>query len=156
MKKLSVLIIAVSFMFSCTEIVNTVYSENVSNDNNRMPRNEKYVFEFENNDLLQVYDVIVMFRYVEGFQFNRVVFNFMHSLPNADTLDFTMGLPVIDGKGNYIGDGSGDIWDIEHTIISRRALPEGKNTFVLQNKMDEHYEFIPNVMSVGIKIVKSE
>ncbi|MFW5851593.1 MAG: hypothetical protein ACOCWB_05170, partial [Bacteroidota bacterium] len=111
---------------------------------------------FDNTEPLQLYDVIVIFRYVEGFQFNRVVFGFSHFSPDTDTVDFSMGLPIIDSKGNYIGDGSGDIWDIEHTIISGKALPQGKNVFVLQNQMDSHYEYIPNVMSVGLKIVKSE
>ncbi|MDA3883222.1 MAG: hypothetical protein PF481_08040 [Bacteroidales bacterium] len=158
MRKFSILAFIgfVMFMSSCTEIINTVYSENIKNDEHRMPKNEKYSFEFDNTDPLQLYDVIVMFRYVDGFQFNRVVFDFSHSSPDSDTVEFTMGLPIIDAKGNYIGNGSGDIWDIEHTIISGKALPQGKNVFVLQNKMDAHYEYIPNVMSVGLKVVKLE
>ncbi|MFO7869547.1 MAG: hypothetical protein R6U95_09650 [Bacteroidales bacterium] len=150
-------LIGLSFSInSCTEVMNTVYSENVKIEKHRMPKDAEYTFEFENNESTQLYDVVIMFRHVDGFQFNRVVFNFSHSSQKADSLDFTLGLPIVNSKGEYVGDGSGDIWDVEHTVISKKALPQGTNVFKLKNEMDSHYEYIPNVMSVGLKVIKSE
>lgn len=145
--------IAISICFQSCE-PGTVYREIQKLEDNRMQKDAGFTFEFENKDPLQVYDVVVLFRYVHGFQFNQVVLNFAYTNPEQETVDFTFGLTIRDADGNYIGDGSGDIWDIEHTVITNRALPQGTNTFTITNEMDKAYEYIPNCMAVGLKIVK--
>ena len=132
----------------------TVYKQIEKLPDYRMLRDTSFVFEFDNQNPLEVYDVVLMFRYVHGFQFKQAVFNFEYLSPVGDSIDFTFGIPIVGQDGKYIGDGSGDIWDVEHTVISKRALPQGKNTFVITNQMQPDLEYIPNVMAVGLKLVQ--
>ncbi|HPY83162.1 MAG: gliding motility lipoprotein GldH [Bacteroidales bacterium] len=134
----------------------TVYKKIKKLPENRMLRDTSFTFEFNNTNQAETYDIVLLFRYVHGFQFKQVVFDLEYFSENKNPIRFTFGIPIVGNDGKYIGEGMGDIWDIEHTILSKQRLPEGINTFVIQNKTHLDLNYIPNVMEVGLKIVQAK
>lgn len=154
MKKILLpLIISFVLLFSACDATSG-YKKLEKFDDLRLPSETEFVFEFDNIDPTQEYDIIILFRYAEGFQFPQIVLDFGMQIEGNDKVTMPIGIPVITTKGKYIGDGSGDIWDIEQIVLSKKALPKGKTTFTLKSAMP--YDYIPMVMELGIQIKKSE
>jgi len=118
----------------------------------RMPSDSTFEFTFDNQDPNQLYDIVLMFRYIDGFQFPQMVFNVEYKADSVEPISSVLGLQIIDKDKKYIGDGSGDYWDIEKTLFSSRKLVKGKSVITLKSAMP--YENIPYVSTIGIKYVR--
>lgn len=143
----------VSILFFATSCEKTFFKKTYSFDSLDIPKSE-YVFDFMNESETTDYDVVLMFRYIQGYQFSQVVFNFSLQTETQETISSVIGIPVRNDNGSYLGQGSGDIWDIEQVIMQKCRLPKGKNTFKLIHEMPR--EKLHYVQEVGIKIVKSK
>jgi len=146
---LFVAVISIGILTSCES---KVFKKSYVFDDLRLPYKE-YSFEYDNVSAKQEYDVILMFRYIHGFNANQMVFDVTLQTELNDTINSVLGLRVRDKKGGYIGEGSGDIWDIEKRIMTSVRLPKGKNTFILKHAMPQ--DTVNYVQEIGIKIVES-
>ena len=142
------LIVFAVFFASCSPVGG--YKEIVKFDDYKMPKDSVFTFEFNNEDPTQLYDVSLMFRYATGFQFQQMVFELTHNTSVSDGFPIYIGVQTVDKDYKYLGDGSGDLWDIEQKILKSQALPKGKNSFLIKSGMPQ--DFVPLVMAVGVKI----
>lgn len=97
------------------------------------------------------YDVIILFRHVQGFPYADVAINMGVSGPGMDRED-VYTIPVIGEDRQYLGEGSVDIWDIEYTALPAQAFESGEYTFTLAHEMAK--DELELVMEVGIMLKK--
>lgn len=99
------------------------------------------------------YDVFVLFRHVQGFPYKEVGVNMQMKADGVDESQ-TFVIPVIGDGKEYLGEGSVDIWDIEHPAYKGIELQKGGCEFALEHQMNR--EDLQLVMEVGVMIKKTE
>lgn len=98
------------------------------------------------NDTMK-YDIFLAFRYAQGFPVADMKVSVTESKPNGETEMYPVIFKVREDDGSYIGDGSGDIWDIEYKFKDNVLLQKGQYTISLEQEIAEK---LPMVMEVGI------
>ncbi len=143
-------ILAVSLQ-SCQN--NSIFTEYAKTENLEWLSSDAKTFTFENTDDSTNVDLLVAFRYAQGFQFNAMQMNLIEKTP-VGNFTYPVSIQIRDNKGAYIGEGSGDIWDIEIPIKQNVKLAKGTYTFIINHTMP--VSKVHMVMEVGCKIVKSK
>ncbi len=100
-----------------------------------------------------VYDVYVLFRHVQGFPYQDMKMNFQMKTADEGHSE-KLTIPVIGDNKEYLGEGSVDIWDIDHLVYEKMALKKGAVSFALEHDMNR--EDVQLVMEVGVMIKKAE
>lgn len=98
------------------------------------------------------YDVFILFRHVQGFPYKDMG---IHMEMNGNDIDLKQDvlIPVIGENKKYLGDGSVDIWDIEHKAFDELELKAGNYHIDLTHLMQQ--ADLGLVMEVGIMIKKT-
>ena len=98
------------------------------------------------------YQEVFVFRYGDGYPFSQLKIHLVTTGDGAMFTDSDFMIDVADEDGNYIGDGLGDIWDLEQpldTLIIDK--PMTMNFQISQKVIDGN---LPMVMEVGMKLRK--
>ena len=144
----------VAFLFvllSCNK--NTIYDDFDSNfENNRWEENDNRVFEFENKQSGEVFDLKLHFGHISGFQFKEVPLEVEITNPDGKIEVLLISVKLIDESGKDIGDCTGDICDVFQTIKTFETLNNGSYKVAIKSKFPGPY--LPNVLGVGIVVEK--
>lgn len=100
------------------------------------------------------YDLMVDFSHVYGTQFPALPLNVVMVNPDMSKKTQSMMLELRDPDGTELGDCSGDYCDVRQAAFSKMKLAAGNYQVSVAN--DFEYDFVPNVLGFGIRIVKSE
>lgn len=95
------------------------------------------------------YNFIFLFRYSQGFPVSDVKVTVNETNPKGETVSYPLIFSVKDENGEYIGDGSGDIWDLEVPFKQNIKLEKGSYTFSFEQETSDR---LPLVMEVGVKV----
>jgi gliding motility-associated lipoprotein GldH len=110
-------------------------------------------FSFDINDTTSLYNLYIVFRHTDAYNFNNVWIN-VTTIPPGDTATSKqLDLRLADNNNGWLGSGMDDIF--EHRIKITRGpvmLKAGKYTFTLQHIMRE--EPLQHVMNAGIRVEK--
>lgn len=131
----------------------SVYREFAKTDDLEWLKGDIKSFTFNNTDDTSKVTVFFAFRYAEGYPFPNALVKIIEQTPQGKQtlpLDFL----VRNNDGSYIGDGSGDIWDIEVPLHENITLEKGTYTYNIENVMP--VEKVPMIMEVGIIIKHAE
>ena len=120
---------------------------------NRWQKNDVKTYNFELKEG-GTYDVLVDFSHVYGTQFNALPLKVIMVKPDQtrETADYLMELR--DADGNELGDCSGDYCDLREPVFTKLDLKAGNYQVSVANNFD--YDFVPNVLGIGIRVVKSD
>lgn len=99
----------------------------------------------------QTSDVTLLFRHVHGFPFPSVFIEVSIEGPDVTSTD-TVELNIIGDDREYLGEGSGDIWDIESVIYPDIKMTPGTYNFTVRHIMER--DKLDLVMEVGIEVSK--
>lgn len=145
--RIKFLLVALSFIFlSCNK--NKIYDDFDSNfENNRWEENDSRVFEFENKQSGEVFDLKLHFGHISGFQFKEVSLEVEITTPDGKSEALLVRVKLIDESGKDIGDCTGDICDVFQTIKTFESL-RGRYKVAIKSKFSGPY--LPNVLGVGI------
>lgn len=99
------------------------------------------------------YDMFLAFRYVHGYPLTNASMTITETDPDGNTQMHPVTVEIRKDDGTYIGDGSGDIWDVEHKIKSNVKLKKGNYSFSIEQEIAEK---LPMVMEVGLILRDSE
>lgn len=144
-----VLIIMALCTWSCNK--STVYRNIEKTNNLEWLKGETQEFEFDIIDDTSTYDVFITFRYAQGYQFEKVIMNVSEKTP-IDEKIIPHNIKVRNKNGSYIGEGSGDIWDIESLLYEDIKLSKGAYTYKIKHEMP--VDKLQMVMSVGMIVKK--
>lgn len=98
------------------------------------------------------YDVYILFRHVHGFPYRDVAISMKMKGPDGEGSDETYTIPIIGDNKEYLGEGSVDIWDVQHLALENHQMEAGEYTFELSHGMAK--EDLQLVMEVGVQIEK--
>ena len=156
-KGLYILLIA-ALLVSCDS--NRLYEKNISIDNDMWSLEQMPSFEFENTDTISEVNLILNIRHSSIYPFSNL-WVFIHTLspsgaPQVDTLETTLSQK--DGK--WLGDGLGDIWDLQVPFKKIRLNESGTYSFKIEQAMRHgnlsKIEQLPGVMEIGLRIENIE
>lgn len=99
------------------------------------------------------YDVIILFRHVHGFPYADVGVDFKMSGSDIDVEEMVT-IPIIGENKEYLGEGSVDIWDVEHTVLSNQTLSAQTYSIDIEHLMNT--KDLQLVMEVGLMIRSSK
>ncbi|MEZ4720629.1 MAG: hypothetical protein R2813_01990 [Flavobacteriales bacterium] len=99
------------------------------------------------------YNVVFLFRHVHGFPYKDVGIRMQMRDSQTDEM-FEYSVPIIADNKEYLGDGSGDMWDVEFPMLERHHFDAGHVEFAIEHRMAK--EDLQLVMEVGIKIERAK
>jgi len=94
--------------------------------------------------------IFLAFRYAQGFPLQTMKVGFEMKSPDGEVIDIPVTFDVKTSTGEYLGDGSGDIWDLEIPI--QKDFKPIKGTYQFSIKQTSQIEKVPMVMEVGLVI----
>jgi len=96
------------------------------------------------------YDLIFAMRHSTGYPFTTIKIHVEQSTPKGKILEKDAEFPVADENGNYIGDVTGQLWDIEDVFSENTFLEKGDYTFKISHGMNNNPVIL--VIDVGLVV----
>jgi gliding motility-associated lipoprotein GldH len=156
-KGLYILLIA-ALLVSCDS--NRLYEKNISIDNHMWSLEQMPSFEFENTDTISEVNLILNVRHSSVYPFSNL-WVFIHALsPYGATQVDTIETTLSQKDGKWLGDGLGDIWDLQVPFKKVRLSESGTYSFEIEQAMRHgnlsKIEQLPGVMEIGLRIENVE
>ena len=126
----------------------SVFKEYKKYENLEWPLQDPAVFHYNNKTDSATHNVFLAFRYAQGFAFPKMLVLVTQTSPDGDKTQIPLAFDVKKADGTYIGDASGDIYDIESSIIKQLKMKKGDYTYSVSYIMP--ISKLPFVMEVGI------
>jgi gliding motility-associated lipoprotein GldH len=143
------LVILSLFCASCNK--NVVYSKYITFDNNEWYVKNKANFEVEITDLESFHDVSVMVRHADSYPYNNLFLFLDTKYPDGKTRRDTLECILANSKGEWLGNGAGDIFDITIPLKKNVRFPmKGKYEFSFEQAM--RTDPLPLIMDLGFEI----
>ncbi|MFN0202062.1 MAG: hypothetical protein ACKVTZ_11115 [Bacteroidia bacterium] len=116
----------------------------------------KQTFDFEVNiiDTTCFHTFACCIRHSDGFLFPSIPIAMQITGPNGDTEIGQYLVKITNEKGEFLGEGMGDIWDYCHPIDSLRFTQAGIYRFRIAHIFPQNN--VPLVMEVGLEVGKVE
>jgi len=99
------------------------------------------------------YDLFFAMRHSYGYPFTSIKINILQITPEGKEFTKEAEFPISDKKGNYLGEVTGQLWDIESSFAEKMFLKKGKYTFKVSHAMNSNPVIL--VIDVGLIIRKS-
>jgi gliding motility-associated lipoprotein GldH len=158
--RLLLLSIPLLFLAACNN--NVVYSEYKS-----IPEEEgwavknKLSFEAEIRDTTHRHDVYIIVRNADAYPYRNLFMFLETKYPDGNVKTDTIECILANEKGNWLGSGSGDLWDNSILFKKNTVFPrKGTYTFTFQQAMrfgdKAVIDPLPLILDVGITIEKSK
>lgn len=97
------------------------------------------------------YNIYLPLRYTSGCPYKSILINVKFTSPSGKIQNLSKEITILDNDNNYVGDGSGDIWDTEELAAENYKFDEvGKYKIELSQATSE--ETLAFIMEVGIRI----
>lgn len=155
MKKIIALLILGILLISCSP-EGQIYSEHqeLSPEMTWLKKDSRK-FEVAIKDVSVNYDMSLSFRFAEGFPQKVMKVEVKETSPSGKTSEFEYDLKVRKDNGDYIGEGSLDIWDSEHLVEKGKKYEEkGIYTYVIKHNMQQ--DPVQLAMEIGVILSKSK
>ena len=134
---------------SCDRSV--LFEENVRIPDNRWDAANVIKLEADIPDTAQLYNLYVNVRNAGGYPYSNIFLFLNTTLPDGKRSRDTLEVTLADDKGQWLGDGMGDIWDNRALFRERMRFPQsGLYTFEIEQAMRQNP--LPQIMDVGLRI----
>jgi len=98
------------------------------------------------------YDLIFAVRHSTGYPFTTIKINIEEMMPDGKIYEKDAEFPVADENGKYIGEVTGQLWDIEAAFDENVFLKKGKYKFRIRHNMN--HDPVILVIDVGLIVRK--
>ncbi|TDH25131.1 gliding motility lipoprotein GldH [Segetibacter sp. 3557_3] len=145
------------FLFSCDTI--DLYEQTKAFRKHEWNSKEKVPISFEITDTVSLYNVFVVIRHTDAYNFNNIWLNLTTVAPGDTAVTRRLDLKLGDNQKGWLGSGMDDIF--EHRILVSRnpdptvsgiVLKKGRYQFILEQTMRE--DPLQHVMNAGIRLEK--
>ena len=149
----SVYLVLTILITSCNQ--NTVYTKYTTIPEDGWSKSNKLSFDIDIQDNNALNNVYLTVRHADSYPFSNLFLFLNTTYPNGkhsiDTLECILANP----KGEWLGDGTGDIFDNKILVKKNVRFPEiGKYTFTFEQGMRNNP--LPLIMDFGMVIEKSK
>lgn len=139
------------FVLSCTHI--DIYEKSVRIPGQKWSSSFKPSFTFDIKDTSSLYQVFLVLRHNEKYNFNNIYVNLRASLPGQDTaILIQRDLVLATNEKGWLAQAMDDIYEHRIELGEPQALKAGTYTFTLEQIMRE--DPLLNVLDAGIRIEK--
>ena len=115
----------------------------------------KLTYTVDVTDNTPYYNVFLNVRHADSYPFSNVFVFLSTTNPSGKTTVDTLECVLANKKGEWQGDGAGDIWDNKIPLKQNLKFPQtGKYTFVFEQGM--RLNPLPLIMDFGITIEKAK
>ena len=156
MKKLvytSYLILLVSILFSCTTI--DIFEKSIAVPGHEWKSAYRPSFEFSITDTTTTYNVFLVFRHTEKYNFNNLFINLYVKGPGMDsTIKIQQDVLLATNDKGWLGTGMDDVYEHRSTLAARQPLKAGTYTFTIEQIMRE--DPLKEVLNVGLRLEKEK
>jgi len=133
---------------------NVVYSKYKTFGNNEWKASEKAEFELEISDTQSFNNISLMIRHGESYPYSNLFLFVTTSYPDGKVLRDTMEVMLANQKGEWVGSGVGDIFDLKVPVKKNVRFPlGGKYKFTFEQGM--RVDPLPLILDFGFEIEKS-
>lgn len=146
------LLLSSLFFTSCRDVVYSEYKTFADYD---WAAKDKAVFDLEIKDTQTLNNIYLMVRHADSYQYNNLYVFVTTKYPDGKILTDTMEVVLANEKGEWLGSGSGDIFDFKVPIKKNVRFPlAGNYQFVFEQGM--RVDPLPLIMDFGFEIEKSK
>ena len=137
---------------SCNK--NVVFTEYRKFDNEQWFAKNKAEFDVDIKDNQSLNNISLMIRHADSYPYSNIFLFVETTYPDGKKLSDTMEVIMANSKGEWLGSGAGDIFDLKVPIKRNVRFPlVGKYKFSFQQAM--RTDPLPMVMDFGFEIEKS-
>jgi len=98
------------------------------------------------------YDLIFAMRHSTGYPFTTIKINIEQITPEGKISEKNAEFSIADEQGHYLGEVTGQLWDIENVFSGNAFLMKGKYIFKISHKMNNNPVIL--VIDVGLIVRK--
>ena len=132
-----------------------MYREYRTFEENEWHAKDKAVFEMDITDTQSLNNISLMVRHADGYPFSNIYLFVITSYPDGAVKTDTMEVMLANNKGEWQGDGAGDIFDLKVPIKKNVRFPlSGHYKFEFTQAMEANP--LPLIMDFGFEIEKTE
>jgi gliding motility-associated lipoprotein GldH len=158
MIKYCCLAIIILSIVSCDS--NRLYESHTSIENEIWNINQVPVFEFNNVDTLSNANLVINVRHTSTYPFSNLWLFISSTDPNGELQKDTVECVLSEKNGKWLGNGLGDIWDIQCQFKTLRLNDDGIYRFEIEQAMRHgnlaKIEQLPGIMEIGLRIEKQQ
>lgn len=137
---------------------NRLYENNISIENDIWNVNQVVEFEYNNLDTISKANLLVNVRHTSTYPFSNLWLFISTTNPNGTQQKDTLECVLSENNGKWLGDGLGDIWDIQCQFKAIRFNKDGLYRFEIEQAMRygelAKIDNLPGVMEIGLRIEK--
>ena len=149
----SYLFLLVSILFSCTTI--DIFEKSVAIPGHEWKSSYRPSFEFNITDSTTTYNVFLVFRHTEKYNFNNIFINLYVKGPGMDsTIKIQQDVLLATNEKGWLGTGMDDVYEHRSTLAARQPLKAGTYTFTIEQIMRE--DPLQEVLNVGLRLEKEK
>ena len=149
----SVIISLLILMISCNK--NVVFSEYTKLPEEGWKTDNKLKFEVEIKDNNVLHTVFLNVRHADSYPYSYLFVFLTTTYPNGKISVDTLECILANKKGEWVGDGAGDLWDNKIPLKKNLRFPQtGKYTFSFEQGMRSNP--LPLILDFGMTIEKAE
>lgn len=150
------LFILLCFLFLLTACdKGVVFSKYEKFEENEWFAKNKVNFEIEITDAQSLHDVSIMVRHADAYPYNNLFLFLYTKYPDGKLTTDTLECILANNKGEWLGNGAGDIFDITIPLKKNVRFPlAGKYSFTFEQAM--RTDPLPLIMDFGFEIKKSK
>ncbi len=148
----TILLFSMLLLSSCGN--NVVFSKYQNFEENNWYAKNKVSFDVEMTDLNSLHDISVMVRHADAYPYSNLYLFLTTTYPDGKVMQDTLECILANTKGEWMGNGAGDIFDINIPLkLSTRFPLVGKYTFTFEQAM--RTDPLPLIMDFGFEVKKS-
>ncbi len=100
------------------------------------------------------YDLFFAMRYPMGYPYKNIRLRISQTSPDGKTMYKDANFDVIDEDNKYIGEGTGQLWDLEEVFSENQKLEKGEYLYEIEHNMIS--DPVITVIDIGLIIRKSD
>ncbi len=148
-----ILVFSILFLSSCNN--NVVFSKYQNFEKNEWFTKNKVTFDVDMTDINSLHDISVMIRHADAYPYSNLFVFLTTKYPDGKVTLDTLECILASAKGEWMGNGAGDIYDITIPLKQSTKFPmTGKYSFTFEQAM--RTDPLPLIMDFGFEIKKSK
>jgi gliding motility-associated lipoprotein GldH len=130
-----------------------VYEQNIDIPEYIWNKDNPVYFDVEIKDTVSLHNVYINIRNASGYAYSNLYLFLDTKYPNNSMSRDTIECILADPSGNWLGDGSGDIWD-NQILFKKNVRFKQIGTYKFRYEQAMRMPKLPMIMDVGLRIEK--
>jgi gliding motility-associated lipoprotein GldH len=130
-----------------------VYEQNIDIPEYIWDKDNPVYFDVEIKDTVSLHNVYINIRNASGYAYSNLYLFLDTKYPNNSMSRDTIECILADPSGNWLGDGSGDIWD-NQILFKKNVRFKQIGTYKFRYEQAMRMPKLPMIMDVGLRIEK--